>query len=206
MAVSNATETKRTGRRPGETRTRDAILDAARTQFAARGFDRTSLRSVAAEAGVDQALIVYFFRSKIGLFIEAVELPIDPRAAIPAVVEGPREELGERVARFVIGVLQNDQARATVLAIVRAATSEPEAARMVRERLMQELWGPLARALGVNDAELRVSLVGSQVIGLVLARYVVGVEPLASQPPDSVASMIAPTLQRYLVEGLVANS
>ncbi|MGH2806360.1 MAG: TetR family transcriptional regulator [Actinomycetota bacterium] len=192
----------RSGRRPGATRTRDAILEAARRQFGAGGYDRTSLRRIASEAGVDQALIVHFFGSKIALFSEVVALPIDPATAIPHILEGPREELGVRAASFVVGVLENDHARATVTALVRAATSEPEAARLVRERLTHDLWGPLARELAVEDADLRVSLVGSQIIGLVLARYVVQVEPLASLPPDQVVSLIAPTLQRYFVDAV----
>jgi len=194
--------TVRSGRRPGQTRTRGAILEAARRQFGSKGFDRTSLRAIAAEAGVDQALILHFFRSKIGLFLEVVELPIDPDVVIPAILEGPREGIGERVATFVVSVLDTAEARSTVSAMVRAATSEPEAARVVRERFTHELWGPLARALEVDQAALRVSLVGSQIIGLVVARYIVRVEPLASSSSEHVISLIAPTLQRYLIEPL----
>ena len=201
MTLSNATHRKgaRSGRRPGTTRTRAAILDAARRQFGAAGYDRTSLRTVAALAGVDQALIVHFFGSKMGLFLEVVDLPMDPEAVIPALLNGPRAEIGDRVAIFLVSVLENEQGRATITSLVRAATSEPEAARLVRDRLTHELWGPLARRLDVEDAELRVSLVGSQMIGLVLARYVVGVEPLASLTAEQVIALIAPTLQRYLV-------
>lgn len=204
MTLSNAEGPTgaRTGRRPGITRTREAILTAARRQFGSAGYDRSSLRAIAAEAGVDQALIVHYFGSKMGLFLEVVDLPVDPEAAIPALVSGPRDEIGWRVASFVVAVLGAEDARATITSLVRAATSEPEAARLVRDRLTHELWAPLARQLEVGDAELRVSLVGSQIIGLVLARYVVQVEPLASLPPERVVSLIAPTLQRYLVDPL----
>lgn len=160
------------------------------------------MRSIAADAGVDQALIVHFFGSKLGLFLEATDLPIDPQVVIPAIVEGPRDRLGERVARLVVDVLGNEPARATVTALVRAATSEPEAARVVRERLTRDLWGPLAQRLDVDDADVRVALVGSHVIGIVVARYVVQVEPLASLPSQDVVSLIAPTLRRYLTEPL----
>lgn len=193
---------RRSGRRPGTTRTRDAILAAARRQFGSIGYDRTSLRAIAAEAGVDQALIPHFFGSKMGLFLEVVELPVDPDAAIPALVTGPRDHIGARVAMFVVSVMEQPEARATITSLVRAATSEPEAARLVRDRLTHDLWRPLAQRLEVDDAELRVSLVGSQIIGLVLARYVIQVEPLASLPAERVASLIAPTLQRYLVEAV----
>jgi AcrR family transcriptional regulator len=192
----------RTGRRPGATRTRTRILEAARAQFGSRGYDRTSLRAIAGEAGVDQALIIHFFGSKLGLFVETVELPIDPQIGIRHITGGPEAEIGERVANFVIAALEDERARSVVTALVRAATSEPEAARLVRERLTHELWGPLARELRLDNAELRVALVGSQVLGLVVARYVVKVEPLGSLAPNHVVSLIAPVLQRYLVEPL----
>jgi hypothetical protein len=81
---------------------------------------------------------------------------------------------------------------------VRAAASEPEAARLVRELVTGELLAPIIQALDVDDAPLRASLVGSQIVGLVMARYIVGVEPLASCPPEVVVAALAPTLQRYL--------
>jgi AcrR family transcriptional regulator len=201
MALSTAADQPaRSGRRPGATRTREAILDAARHQFGLAGYDRTSLRAIAARAKVDQALIIHFFGSKMGLFLEVVDLPVDPEVVIPALITGPRAEIGSRVATFLVSVLEDEQGLATITSLVRAASSEPEAARLVRDRLTHELWSPLARRLEVDDAELRVSLVGSQMIGLVLARYVVAVEPLASVTPGQVISLIAPTLQRYLVE------
>ncbi len=190
---------RRSGRRPGATRTPDAILDAARRLFGSTGYDRTSLRAIATEADVDVALIPHFFGSKMGLFLAAVELPVDADAAVPHLLAGPRDEIGTRAAKFVLGIMENPEARTTLLSLVRAATSEPEAARLVRDRLTHDLWHPIAQRLEVDDADLRVSLVGSQTIGLVLARYVVQVEPLASLPADRVAALIAPTLQRYLV-------
>jgi AcrR family transcriptional regulator len=204
MTVSNPERPPRgrSGRRPGATRTREAILAAARAQFGSKGFDRTSLRAIAAEAGVDQALIVHFFGSKIGLFIRAVELPVDPESAISVIAEGPREEIGRRAAEFFLAVLEDEHARSTFTALVRAATSEPQAARLLRERVTHELWGPLAGELDVDSAQLRISLAGSQMIGLVLARYVAQVEPLASMTADRVVALIAPTLQRYFVEPL----
>jgi AcrR family transcriptional regulator len=177
-------------------------MEAARRQFGSTGFDRTSLRSIASEAGVDQALILHFFGSKMGLFLEVVALPLQPDVAIPALVDGPRDEIGRRAATLVIGILESEPGRATITALLRAATSEPEAARLVRQRLTHDLWGPLARRLEVDDADLRVSLVGTQIIGVALARYIVRVEPLASLPPEGVVSLIAPTLHRYLVEPL----
>jgi AcrR family transcriptional regulator len=183
------------GRRPGASVTREAISAAARRQFAERGYDRASLRSIAAEAGVDAALIAHFFGSKERLFVAVVELPIDPELVLPQVLDGPRGKTGERLARVLVDVLEDGEARRRITGLVRAAATEPAAARMVRELLTRRVFSPLAHLL-------RANLLGSQVVGLVMARYVVGVEPLASLPRDTLVAAIAPTLQRYLTEPL----
>jgi AcrR family transcriptional regulator len=190
------------GRRPGPSGTREAIVVAARRQFAERGYDRTSLRSIAAEAGVDPALVSHFFGSKQLLFVGVVEFPFDPAEVLPRVLGGDPETVGIRLAELIVGMLETPEARARITGVVRAAASEPEAARMVRELLMREVWAPAAALLGVDDAELRMNLVGSQIVGLVMARYIVGAEPLASLPPDELVGAIGPTLQRYLTAPL----
>lgn len=190
------------GRRPGPSGTREAILAAARGQFSERGYDRTSLRSIAAEAGVDPALVTHFFGSKQRLFVEVVEFPFDPAEMLPRILGGDPETVGIRLAELIVGMLENPEARARITGVVRAAASEPEAARMVRELLMREVWAPAAALLGVGDAELRMNLVGSQIIGLVMARYVVGAQPLASLSPEELVGAIGPTLQRYLTAPL----
>jgi AcrR family transcriptional regulator len=193
---------RRSGRRPGDSGTRTAIRTAAARQFAERGFDRTSLRSIAAEAGVDQKLVAHFFGTKQELFVEVVQLPFDPAEAVPAVFGGDPEHAGERVAEFVVGVLENPESRRPLVGLVRAATTEPEAARMVRELLTREILARIVAELGSDDADLRASLLGSQVVGLLMARYIVRIEPLASLPAPTVAAAIAQNLHRYLVEPL----
>jgi AcrR family transcriptional regulator len=189
---------KRTGRRPGKSRTREAILDAARRQFAELGYDRTTIRSIAAEAGVDAALVLHYFRSKQELFLAVVELPFDPAAALPALLAGDRGKVGERLARIFVAALDDVDARNRWTGMIRAAASEPAAAEMLRELLTKRVFVPLAETLGVEDARLRATLVGSQLVGVVMARHIVRVEPIASLPSDELAQAIAPTLQRYL--------
>jgi AcrR family transcriptional regulator len=191
-------QARRSGRRPGASGTREAILAAARRQFAALGYVRTTMRGVAAEAGVDQALVAHFFGSKQGLFVEVIRLPFAPADLLPRLLDGDRDELGERIARFVAAVLGDPEGRARVTGVVRAVASEPEIARMLREFMQNELWTPLAEWLGTEDAQLRVTLAGSQLVGMVMVRHVIEVEPLASLPPDELVEHIAPTLQRYL--------
>jgi AcrR family transcriptional regulator len=193
---------RRSGRRPGDSGTRAAIRAAAARQFAERGYDRTSLRSIAGEAGVDPKLVAHFFGTKQQLFVEVVQLPFDPAVVVPTVFGGEPGRVGERVAAFVLGVLDDPEARRPLVGLVRAAATQPEAARMVRELMTREVVARIVEALGADDADLRASLVGSQVVGLLMARHIIGVEPLASLPRDAVAAAIAPNLQRYLVEPL----
>lgn len=193
---------RRSGRRPGDSGTREAIEEAARRQFAATGYDRASMRSIAQEAGVDPALVVHFFGSKQRLFATVMELPFDPADALPRLLEGDRAGLGRRFAGFIVSVLESPQGRQHMTGLVRAAASEEQAAAMVRDLITRDVLGPLAAGLGLDQPQLRGALAGSQVVGLVMARYVVRVEPLASLPVEQVVALVAPTLQHYLVEPL----
>jgi len=190
------------GRRPGPSSTRDAIARAAQRQLAERGYERASLRAIAAEAGVDAALIAYFFGSKEQLFVAVVGLPFDPELIVSEVVPGPPDGIGRRLASTIVAVLEDPEARGRITGLVRAAATEPAAARMVRDLISKRVLGPIARQLGADQALLRANLAGSQVVGLVMARYVVGVEPLASLPTDDLVAAIAPTFQRYLTGSL----
>ncbi len=193
---------RRSGRRPGDSGTRDAIRTAAGRQFAEQGYDRTSMRSIAGEAGVDPALVAHFFGTKHELFVDVVELPFDPGQVLPVIFAGDRQHVGRRLADFLLTALENPEARRRMTGLIRAAASEPQAARMVRELIAREVFARIIDALDVDDADLRAGLLSSQVVGLVMARYILEVEPLASLPPGQAAAAIAPTLQRYLTEPL----
>lgn len=190
------------GRRPGESGTREAILTAARRQFAELGYDRTSMRQVAIEAGVDPTLVGHFHGSKQQLFLEVVELPVKPADVLPQLLQGDKHDAGARLAHFVVGVFESEVGKSRIVGLVRAAASEPEAARLVRDLLTREVLTPLAEGIGSDDAAYRASLVMSQIVGLIMARYIVAVEPLASRDASAVADAIAPTLQRYLTDDL----
>jgi AcrR family transcriptional regulator len=190
------------GRRPGPTETPEAIRAAARRQFSELGFDRATIRSIAAEAGVDPALVIHHFGSKQRLFVEAVQLPFPPEQLITQLATGPRSQVGERAVRFILSVLADDDARARWLGLIRSAVTEPEATRVFREILTTRIFRPLAEQLGMDEAPLRASLAGSQIIGLVMARHIVLVEPLASLDEERLVGVLAPTIQRYLVDPL----
>jgi AcrR family transcriptional regulator len=195
--MSSDRPAKRSGRRPGPTTTRDAIAEAARRQFAELGYDRATLRGIAGEAGVDAALVVRFHGSKEALFREVMALPPAVAEAMAALADGPKESVGRRLAEVIVGMLEDPRSRSIVLGRIRSASSHPEAAALVRETVTRDVGGFVA-ALTDDEPETRAVLVGSQVVGLALARYIVRVEPLASLPPAEVIDYIAPTLQHYL--------
>ncbi|WP_328350999.1 TetR family transcriptional regulator [Mycobacterium sp. NBC_00419] len=187
-----------TGRRPGATTTRALIEDAARKQFAELGYDRTSIRSIAKQADVDPGLVSHFFGKKWELFLAVVELPIDPPTLIDTVVTGDQSLVGLRLARALVDILDDESRRGRMLSMMRAATSEPAAAVLVRNFLTRNVLQPIAERLGVPDSEYRAALVMSQVVGFTMARYIVGLEPLAKRPRDRVIADLAATFQRYL--------
>jgi AcrR family transcriptional regulator len=188
----------RSGRRPGSSRTREAILAAASRQFAEVGYDRASLRTIAAEAGVNQKLITHFFGAKQQLFVSAVGLPLNPAEMLTAVLAGDREAVGQRLSELLTVLLDQAALHQRLTGVIRAAASEPQVARMLREFLTREVFEPIARLLGADDAHFRANLVGSQIVGLITARYILGLEPLASTAPDVIAAAVAPTLEHYL--------
>ncbi len=190
---------KRTGRRPGPNTTRQLIADTARKQFAALGYDRTSMRQVARVAEVDPTLVAHYFGTKLDLFLAVVELPIDPAALIDRVVSGGAEGAGVRLATAVLDVLDDEVRRRPMVGMIRAATAEPEAARLVRDFLTRNLLLPIAQRLKADGPEYRAGLVMSQIVGFTLARYIVGIEPLATHPRELVAADLGATLQRYLL-------
>jgi AcrR family transcriptional regulator len=188
----------RTGRRPAGADTREAILAAARTGFAEHGFAQTSVRAVAARAGVDPALVHHYFGTKDGLFAAAMELPIDPAAVLPVLLEPGIDDLGERLVRFFLDVWDEPASRERIQAILRSALAHEAAAALLRDAVTRQIIGRVAEAVDAPDPHLRASLVGSQLVGLGLLRYLVRVEPLASADNEAVVAAVAPTIQRYL--------
>lgn len=192
----------RTGRRPGGPDTRATILAAARTSFAQRGYDGASIRGIAGAAGVDPALVHHYFDTKHGLFVAAMEFPVDPGAVLPALLAPGIDGLGERLVRFFLTLWEGASDLSPFLGLIRGAVSHEESAALLREFVTREVLGRVAAAVDQPQPELRASLVGSQMVGLAMARYVIRIEPLASAHVETVVAAIAPTVQRYLAEPL----
>ena len=186
------------GRRPGGLDTRSAITAAARRQFGEAGYARTTLRTVAAEAEVDPRLVLHYFGSKRGLFLEAVELPIDASLVVSQAIRGESGTVGERVAILVLSVLDEPAPRQVLMGILRAAVTDAEAAGLVRDLLSERLLAPIAREVAADQPELRATMVASQIVGLTVARHVVGLDPIASASRETLVAALAPVITHYL--------
>lgn len=182
----------------GEDR-RTALLLAAREQFATKGYARASLRAIAAQASVDPSLVKHYYGDKQALFLASLELPVDPLARIREVLDGGLAGLGERLVRTFLHSW--DPHREAFSAIVRTGLVESTTTvEPVLEVVRTVLRDQLVERLDGADVELRAALVVSQVLGLGVARYVVGVEPMANAPAEDVARLHGPAIQA-LVDG-----
>jgi AcrR family transcriptional regulator len=193
----------RTGRRPGNQDTREAILVAARDTFAERGYDAASIRTIAAAAEVDPALVHHYFGTKDQLFLAAMRAPIDPSTLVPAALVGGLDGVGERLVRHLLTVWDSPAGGAAA-AFVRSAVSNELIARMMRDFIVNRILRRVLKDLPLDPAEgpMRTNLVATQMAGLIMVRYIIKVEPLASATPEVVAALIGPTIQRYLAEPL----
>ncbi|MFG1837693.1 TetR family transcriptional regulator [Micromonospora sp. NPDC049175] len=191
--------TRRTGRRPGNPDTREAILDSARTAFAERGYDAASIRAIASTAGVDPALVHHYFGSKDQLFLAAMNFPFDPGQLVPKVLAGDPDGAGERLVRTFLGIWDSP-AGAAAQALLRSAVSNEWTARLLREFIATQVLRRVLEQLDVDPAQLplRGSLVATQMIGLAMMRHVVRLEPVASADPETLVAAVGPTIQRYL--------
>lgn len=178
--------------------TRATILDAARLAFSERGYDAVTVRGIAADAGVDAALVHHYFGTKEAVFVAALQLPFDPAVAAPSVLAGDPAQLGERLVRLLLSVWSAPETRAPLLVLLRSATTNEQAATLLREFVTRALLGRIAPALEGPDRELRLAGAAAQLVGLALLRYVIRVEPLASASDDEVVALVAPQVQRYL--------
>ncbi|WP_420108292.1 TetR/AcrR family transcriptional regulator [Mycolicibacter arupensis] len=193
---------RRPGRPSGASDTRDRILTAARNLFARKGFATTSIRAVAAEAGVDAALVHHYYGTKQQLFAAAVELPVDPMQVLGPLRQTPVEHLGRALPELLVP-LWDSQAGTGLIAAMRSmltGTDVPLARSFFRDIVVAELAERIDSPAGTGV--LRAEFAASQLMGVVVARYIVGLEPLASLPAQEVAAMIAPNLQRYLTGDL----
>jgi AcrR family transcriptional regulator len=190
----------RSGRRPGDSGTREAIQRAARARFAEAGFQGATIRGIASDAGVDPALVHHYFGTKRDLFAAALDLPGDPTGRVGDLLDGSGERrVGvDQLLETVLAWWDRPEGRDAIRALLRSGLTDEEAAGRLRTFVEQAILAPLAHLARDDDAQLRAALAGSQLVGLALARYVVGVHPLATADPGRLVEAITPTITRYL--------
>ena len=149
---------------------------------------------------MDSALVHHYFGTKADLFAEAVGMPLRPDVDVPAILAGSREDVGARLVRYILEAFEDPDVQRRGVLLMRTAIASRLTTPMLAGFLSRELIGRIARALDVPDAELRASLVASQVAGLLLTRYVLKLAPLASASIDDLVERIGPTVQRYLFD------
>ncbi|MFH9419834.1 TetR family transcriptional regulator [Streptomyces sp. NPDC017529] len=178
---------------------RERILAAARAEFAARGYEQASIRGIAKAAEVDPALVHHYYGTKEQVFEAAVEMSFAPALSAPEIVlEGGLEGVGERLTRFVLGVWENPVTREPLLAIARSALNNDAAAAVFRKLVARQLLRRIAAELAVPDADLRAELAAAQLVGTVMLRYVIKLEPLASADPERIVARVTPVVQQHL--------
>ncbi len=208
------------GRRAGDSGTREAILAAARRRFADNGYDGATIRGIAADAGVDPALVHHFHGTKERLFAAAMELPVVPSELLTSVLAAEHRRLGDEfaghlgeiVVRTVLTVWEMEDARASFLGMLRSASTNEQAARTLREFVTSTILAALSQAVGPDGGEpdpvqrrYRASLAASQIVGLGFTRYVLKLGPVTSASPADLIAAIGPTIQRYLTADLTSG-
>ncbi len=186
------------GRRAGAPDTKTEIIAAARTEFSTKGYDGTSMRAVARAAGVDPALIHHYFDGKQGLFLAAMEVPFDPRPELARVVVGPRHELGGRLVGLVLELWDDPERQELFLTMMRSAFTTAEGTQLIKDGLLRTVMTEVAAQVDIEDAETRIPLVMTQSGGLILMRYIVRIEPIASMPATDLVAIYGPIVQRFL--------
>jgi AcrR family transcriptional regulator len=178
---------------PRSRRTRRMILEAARATFAARGYERTTIRAVAAEAGIDPAMVMRYFGSKAGLFAVAATVDVEPpdlRAARP-------EARGEALVRSFVDRWESPATHDSLVLLLRTAVTDEAVARQLEVTLAKLIAAPLA-ATGDPRPRERSALIAAQLLGVALTRYVLGIEPIASMPVEALIESVTPAVQGYL--------
>ncbi len=204
LNVSEAAKTS--PRRPGRPRagaragasTKAAIIRAATEEFADRGYEAASLRAIARRAGVDSALVHHYFEDKADLFTASLEVPLRPDRMIAVILSGPRDEVGASIVRYLLEQLDDTKAQSRVVAILRTALGSGPGSRMLKEFLTREVFVRLASATESEDAALRANLAASQLVGILVTRFVLKLDPIATAPKEELVRRVGPVLQWHL--------
>jgi AcrR family transcriptional regulator len=179
-------------------RTEGAILDAARCLFAECGYERTTIRAVAAKAGIDPALVMQYFGSKDGLFVAAALSTVDTES----LVQADRDELPRMALEHIFADFEDSDRRVSAIALLRSAFTHPTARQVLRDKVMAETQSRVARTIGGDDAALRAALLNACTLGLTISRYLLEDAVLKNATADDIRRILEPAL-RAIVKGPV---
>lgn len=188
------------GRRAGKPDTRSQILAVARWRFLQSGYQAVTLRSVAAEAGVDVALVSYHFGSKKGLFGAALALVVNPAETLARTAEGDPATFPQRALRDLLALWEDPESGAPLRALIVGATHDQAITGLVKEMLEREMIDKIAARLRGADARKRAGAFCAQIAGLVVTRYILRLEPVASMAPDEIIRIYGRPLRLALRE------
>jgi AcrR family transcriptional regulator len=189
------------GRRAGQSDTKDLIRKAARERFLSRGYGDSSMRSIAADAGVDVALVSYYFGSKRGLFNAAMSLTVSPAEMLEVALEGDLETVPTRMLRGMLALWDDPESGPPLIALLRAAANDPAMSRLAAEMVEREIVARLAARIGGEDSLERAAALCAQMAGLIFSRYLLRLEPIASMPADDIIRVLEPSLVDALFGG-----
>lgn len=190
------------GRERKSDRTRAAILNAARAQFQQHGYDRTSIRAVAAAAEIDPSMVMRYFGSKEGLFAAAAHVDLQ----LPNLGGVPVRQRGQALLEHFIRRWEGDLSDDVLVLLLRSAVTDQRAAQRLQAVFQEQLVDTLSRMSGPEEALRRAGLIASQVLGVALGRYLLELPGLADRPPADLVADLAPTIQRYLTGRLPATT
>ena len=189
---------------------RAAIAEAASAEFAQKGYDAASIRGIARRAGVDAALVHHYFDSKAGLFAEVVRLPVRPDRIVRSAFDVPDEHLGQSLVRTMLTTWERTTVKSIGVSVLRSAVSDSAAGRLIRQYLLRELKGAIRDRIGQRgieaaEADLRATLVLTQMAGALIIRHDLVLEPIASLSVDELTARLAPAVQGHL-DGVAAGT
>lgn len=195
----------RRGRRRGQHASREHILEAATTQFGEHGYQSTTIRKIGEAAGVDAKLVHYYFGTKEDLFAEVIATTFRSRGFPDLLLDRSEESTetpGTRYLQAILTTLEDPRVGPAFIGLARGLGTHEESRRILLRFIEEELLGRLAPRIGDGDGHQRLALAGSQLLGIVFARYILKVPPLTMLTVDELARAVGPTIDRYLTDSL----
>lgn len=188
----------RTGRRPGGGDSRAKILDAALQEFADKGYDKASVRGIARRVGCDQALIHQFYGTKEQLFQEAVSLPFDAANVYREALTDRSRPPGARIVAAFFTAWDAPENRPKIMAMLKSAMSDTARASQVAEFITDQVFAPILPLVDGEDPAYRLDLIGGHLVGVLILRHALMLEPLTSVPVEQLVASLGPVVDHYL--------